>query len=330
MTATTSQIDHPIGADGLFVLRLRDGDARLRGVDGETVRVSSDVDLEEVFTVDRGAGSLAIVAGRGFDLRIGRRRTADPRIDVDLPRGATVILEGASGDLAADALTGDQRYHTVSGAVSLSAVAGTVAVQAVSGDVSIVAGGDLDLEAQTVSGDLEIRAGRIRRLVARTTSGDVRIGGELVADVTHRIETVSGDMLVAPVGGVRLEATTVAGDVRSDVAHRSEGGRGRRVLVVGNGRATLATRSMSGSVRIVEARQLRTEPPPPPEPQRRAEAPRPSGPPPAPKPPTAIATAYDEERLRVLRSLERGEIDVTEASRRLELLDAGDVAEVER
>jgi hypothetical protein len=35
----------------------------------------------------------------------------------------------------------------------------------------------------------------------------------------------------------------------------------------------------------------------------------------------AIAAAYDEARLRILRSLERGEIDVAEAGRRLEALD---------
>jgi hypothetical protein len=37
----------------------------------------------------------------------------------------------------------------------------------------------------------------------------------------------------------------------------------------------------------------------------------------------AIAAAYDEARLRILRSLERGEIDVDEAGRRLEVLDEG-------
>jgi hypothetical protein len=37
----------------------------------------------------------------------------------------------------------------------------------------------------------------------------------------------------------------------------------------------------------------------------------------------AIAAAYEDARLRILRSLERGEIDVAEAGRRLESLDAG-------
>ena len=37
----------------------------------------------------------------------------------------------------------------------------------------------------------------------------------------------------------------------------------------------------------------------------------------------AIAAAYEDARLRILRSLERGEIDVEEAGLRLEALDRG-------
>ena len=41
----------------------------------------------------------------------------------------------------------------------------------------------------------------------------------------------------------------------------------------------------------------------------------------------AIAAAYDDARLRILRSLERGEIDVAEAGQRLEALDGVDPLE---
>jgi hypothetical protein len=39
----------------------------------------------------------------------------------------------------------------------------------------------------------------------------------------------------------------------------------------------------------------------------------------------AISAAYEDARLTILKQLERGEIDVTEAGRRLEALDAADV-----
>ncbi len=40
MTATTTgpDLDHTIGADGLVSIRVRDGDLRLRAVDGDVVR----------------------------------------------------------------------------------------------------------------------------------------------------------------------------------------------------------------------------------------------------------------------------------------------------
>lgn len=343
MTATATHLEHTIGIDGLFLLRMRDGTARLTGVDSETVRVTGDVDLEDTFRVERGTGSLSLHAGRGFELRIGGGRTEAPEIDVELPRSATVVVEVTSAGLSSEGLRGDQRYQTVSGDVRLSSVAGSVAVEAVSGDVSLVAAGEIDLQARTVSGDVEIRAGSIAGIAAGTTSGDVRVAGQLATGGRHRIETVSGDMLLALAGGVRLVASTVAGDVRSTLPHRSEGGRGRRVLIVGDGGATLETRSMSGNVQLVEARQLEaaglgTSPalpvappdppaPPPPSPET-AEAARPVDP--ASPSTRAIAAAYDEERLRILRSLERAEIDVAEAETRLSRLDAGNVAGVDR
>jgi hypothetical protein len=336
MTATATYMEHEIGGEGLFVLRLRDGAARLRGVDGDTVRVTAEEDLEEVFRVERGNGSLSLIAANTFEIHIGRGRHS-PDLDVDVPRRATVVIEATSASVSSDGLSGDQRYQTVSGDVSLTSVAGAIVAEAVSGDVRLLARGALDLQARTVSGDLEVRAGRIDRLAAGTTSGDVRVAGELDPGGTHRIETVSGDMLLALAGGVRLVATTVAGDVRSTLPHRSEGGRGQRVLIVGDGAATLETRSMSGSVKLVEAQHLDrtahvTPPVPPVPPAARPEA--------APTVPAdsdpigpstrAIAAAYDEARMRILRSLERGEIDVTEAGARLGRLDAGSLAETDR
>jgi len=325
MTATATQLEHSIGVDGLFVLRMRDGVARIRGVDGATARVTSTTDLEDEFQVERGAGSLSLQAGRAFELRIGRHRRA-PEIDVELPRHATLAVDAASADLSSASLTGEQRYHTVSGDIVLSSVEGVVAIGAVSGDVSLVASGALRLEARSVSGDVEVRAGQIGRLIVGTTSGDIRVAGELGRDTTHRIETVSGDVLLALAGGVRLVASSVAGEARSSVPHRSEGSRGRRVLIVGDGAATIETRTMSGDVRLVEAHEQTGAPPAPP--AGPAATPSPPGatspaPHPTPKANAAIAAAYDEQRLRILRALERGEIDVAEAGRRLEALDAG-------
>ena len=143
--------------------------------------------------------------------------------------------------------------------------------------------------------------------------------------------TVSGDTLLAPAGDIRIEMATLSGDMRSKVGGRTEGGRGRRSLVVGAGGPLVSLRSLSGDLLVVPPTPVPappvdrspwcpTAPEPPPAPDRRRIEP-PMRPPP---PNGAIAAAYDDARLRILRSLERGEIDVAEAGQRLEALDGID------
>ena len=338
MTRTTSgTIEHRIGAVGLFALHLASGDVRLRGDDTDTVRIVDEggTDLEDVFHVERGEGSLSLSVRKGLQIRVGRGRDRTPELDIRVPRRATIVVESSSADVVGSDLDGEQRFHAASGDISLDRVSGTIAIEVVSGDVAMTATGELRTTARTVSGDLEIRAGTLAELRAASTSGDIAIAGELVPGGSHQIETVSGDVLLALAGGARVEVSTVTGDVRADVPHRAERDGGRRVVVVGDGRAALAVRSMSGDVRLAKARgrdivvsrpgeHAPLEPVAPPEPV----------PPFEPVPPVtpseaAIAAAYEEARLGILRMLERGEIDVAEAGRKLEALDAAGIPEDE-
>jgi hypothetical protein len=335
-TTTRSSLSHDIGADGLLAVRLRDGEVRLRAVDGSTVRVrdANDHDLDEMFSIETSDGSIALRSARGSDgvWRPGGHRPS-PDVDIEVPRRATIVVEAASGQIEADGLHGDQRYRTVSGEVTLRAVSGRIAVEAVSGDVDIAATGASELTVRSVSGDLAIRAATLSGLRAGTMSGDLKIAGRLGGPGPFQIDTVSGDVLLAPAGDLRIETTTLTGDLRSEVDGRSAGGRGRRTLEVGSGGPLLTHRSLSGDLRVVRPTPIGapvgTEPAP-------ADVPPAAGtigsdllpamptPPSPPSPPSpAIAAAYDDARLRILRSLERGEIDVAEAGRRLEALDGG-------
>jgi hypothetical protein len=328
---SSTTIEHVIGAEGLFVLHLRSGTVRVRGVDGDAVRVSAEdgSDVESGFEIERGEGSLSMRHHRGIHVRLGRHDAGSPaRLAVDIPRRGTLIVDSAGADLAGDDLAGAQRYRTVSGEVVLTRVSGEVAVDAVSGDVEISATGRLRLEVRTVSGDVGVRAGQIDETEVATTSGDIALAGELAPGGRHRIETVSGDALLALAGGTRVEVSTVTGDVTADVPHRAEGGRGRKVLVIGSGRATLSAHSMSGDVTIVAARPLdgRHEADPQDEPANVDPAPSDREPAQTDPSAAAIAAAYDDARLRVLHDLERGDIDVAEATRRLEALDTAHAA----
>ena len=172
---------------------------------------------------------------------------------MEVPRRASVVIESASGDIAADGLSGDQRYRTASGDVAIRGCAGRLAVDVVSGDIDVVAAAEIDLSARTVSGDLEVRAGSLPRLRASTTSGDMKVAGRFSGEGPFTMETVSGDALVAPVGDVQIEMTTVTGDLRSDVGGRPEGGRGHRRLSIGTGGPLMTFRSLSGDLRVTRS-----------------------------------------------------------------------------
>jgi hypothetical protein len=328
-TISSTALEHVIGVEGLVALQLRGGTLRLRGTDGDAVRVSDadGADLEDDFDVERGEGSFAMRHHKGLEVRLGRRGSeGSARLEVELPRRATLVVETARADLSGDELAGSQRYRTVSGDVRLTRAGGRIAVDAVSGDVSLSAAASVRLTVRTVSGDVGVRAARLDEAVLTTTSGDIALAGELAPDGQHRIETVSGDTLLALTGGTRVEVSTVTGDVTADVPHRSEGGRGRKVLIIGNGRATLAAHSMSGDVTLVAARPDEAG-------AGNGTHPDPADPDTVPAEPelseadpsaAAISAAYDEARLRVLQGLERGEFDVAEATRRLEALDTAD------
>jgi hypothetical protein len=338
-TSTGAKLEHRIGPDGLFSIALGSGEARLRGVDGDQVRIRArhGRDLADLFAIGLGDGSLSLRDSR----ETGRGRGGSADVEIDLPFAATVVVEQSSGDLEVDGLTGDQRYRTASGDVRLGTVSGRISVESASGDVDIVAVGAADVTLRTMSGDVELRAGVLRSLQATTTSGDLKVAGRLAGPGPFNIVTVSGDALLAPAGDVRIEMATLSGDLHSELGGRVENGRGRRTLTIGSSGPTVEFRSMSGDVTVTRPKAFDAsasaldhpetaafeDGPPPEEAEPAADAPAAAAQPEAttdhPASNGAIAAAYDEARLRILRSLERGEIHVAEAGRRLEALDEG-------
>ncbi len=315
-------LEHEIGSNGVIAAHLRGGSVHLRATDGTVARVHvPGGDVETAFRVERGAGSLSLRPGRE-----GAFGGHSPDVVIDVPVRTTIVIESTSGDLEADGLLGDQRYRTASGDITLRDAGGALSVEALSGDVEITSVGDITIAARTVSGDLAVRAGTIGSLRVSTTSGDLRVAGRLSGPGPFAIETVSGDTLLAVAGDLRIEMQTVAGDVRSEVEAKTEGGRGRRTMTIGSGGPTLAVRSMSGDLRVVPATAV-TRPDAPVVPADPPQPAIPSG----HRAPTIvlaestesadIADAAEAARLAILRSLERGEIDVAEAGRRLEALE---------
>ena len=339
--ATTGQVAHPIGAEGIVSIRVRDGDVRIRAVDGDMLRVreASARDFESRFDIVLGDGSASLLDRTGRADGWTSRHGGSPELEIELPPRAHLVVETVSADIKAEGLIADQRYQTTSGDITLRAVSGGMVIEAVSADLDIRATGESQVTARTVSGDIELRAGTLRGLDVTTTSGDVSVAGRLAGTGPFAIETVSGDAQLAPAGDVRIEMATMSGDMHSELDGHIEGGRGHRTLSIGSTGPLVTFRSMSGDLNIVRpvavAAPVAPAPPAPPAP---AAEPAPPLPPvaltaeldaadsddSAPPRNGAIVAAYEDARLGVLRALERGEIDVTEAERRFAALDGGE------
>jgi len=338
MTTDTTErtLQHRIGPDGLLVVRLHDGEARVRGTNGDTATVRSlDGALLDGIEVETGERSLSIRARRGPDfLGIGRRAGRTTELDIEVPVGATVVIEASSADLDAEGLRGDQRYRSASGDVVLRDVSGSIAADTVSGDLEIIATGAATLAVRTVSGDLSLRAGSIGELRATTTSGDLFVAGLFDGAGPYSIETVSGDLVLAPANDIRVEVGTITGDLTDDVGARRDDDGNRRALVMGRGGPTIGFRSASGDLHLARSKPFETGAPTAPTSPTQPTQPTPPTPPTAPTPPasptvvlasetTPLDDTIENASFEILRALERGEIDVAEARRRLETLDAG-------
>ncbi len=304
-TDTRDTVVHEIGERGRIHLRVADSRIRLRGVDGGTVRVAAEAgrDLSEAFTIELRPGELSLRSREHLlGLFLGFRRGLV--LDVDVPREAAVVVETASGDVHATGLLGEQRFRTASGTIELVEAGGVTSVDAVSGDTSVDATAALSIDLRSVSGDLRVRAPLARFVAISTTSGDVELDADLAADGRHTIQTVSGDTTVRARGALRVETRTMTGSIQADVPHQVDERAGGRAIQVGVGGPSVSFRSLSGDLRVVASTS----------PARRAASA-------APARSEAVDDRLAAARLDVLRSLERGEIDVATATERLTAIE---------
>jgi hypothetical protein len=326
---------HDIGPHGLVTVAAEADDIHIRGVDGSEARVVAPADAAGLETLAEPGRFSVWSSGRGgrtgfVELRIGSRGFGFPlgtgsvgTIEIEVPVDARVEVQATSGDVALRNVGGGVNVRTAAGTVSLEGVAGPVSVDVASGDVDVAALGPLALTARSVSGDIRAVAPRFEHVAIETVSGAAALAGAFAPGPVHAVSTVSGHVDLAVAGGLTLETTTISGDVACSHPDRRSGDGRTRPLVIGDGVARFAVRSMSGGVEVRAAREP-------------AAADEPAGSRPAAREPAADAAAAatadgpaardaappppppaDPAALAVLEALARGEIDVGEAERRL-------------
>ncbi len=319
-------IAHEIGSDGSLAVAVTSADVRLTATEGVTAHVratfeigaSSDADADELFEslrlrVHTGRGTLTVDepdGRRGLGGTIGRLlagRVAElESVEVDAPTGCRLEVRVVSGDVQALGFRGSQRFQSVSGDLRLTDSGGGLDIDSVSGDVSLRAVAAVSLKANNVSGDLSVQAPSFNDLRVQSVSGDVSIDGALDAASAHSVDTVSGDLRLASSSGMTVSVRAMSSDIHSALPHRIEGSSDRRRLIVGDGAAAVAFSSMSGDLEVARSRQ-----------QAMAMGAAAAAPPTSTPGTSTPGIAGDDQRNETLRALERGEIDVDEAMRRL-------------
>jgi DUF4097 and DUF4098 domain-containing protein YvlB len=314
-------IDHEIGPEGSLALAVTSADVRMTATVGAAAHVratfeigaSSDAEADELFEglklrVHAGSGTLAVnepdghrYSGGGIGRLLGGHSAELVSVEVEAPAGCRLEVRVVSGDVQATGFRGSQRMQSVSGDLRLADAGGELDIDSVSGDVSLRGEEPVSLKMNNVSGDLSAQAPAFTDLRVQSVSGDVSVDGALDATTPHAVDTVSGDFRLASSSGMTVSVRGLSTDVHSALPHRLEGSADRRRLVVGDGAAAVAFSSMSGDLAITRSRQQASAT------EAAAAAPATSksaGPPP-------------DQRTEILSALERGEIDVDEAMRRL-------------
>ena len=181
-------------------------------------------------------------------------------VTVVAPRGTSVELRGASGDinvevpvaeLVASVAAGDVRVRSVSGDAHLKSAAGDIAIDSVGGRLQVsTAAGDLrvgsvdgELSAMTASGDVMVDLAKADATI-KTASGDVHLRNFGGSDLNGK--TMSGTWRVGIPGGRTLEVDlqSLSGSLRNDLE------------VTGaepSGTASLKIKTLSGDVILTNA-----------------------------------------------------------------------------
>jgi hypothetical protein len=209
-----------------------------------------------------------------------------------VPLGCAVECKAVSADVSLLGTGGSLQLSTVSGDAEIEDITGSCSINTVSGDVQasrVAAPATL----RTTSGDISVRESNLPSLNAHTVSGDISVHTPLAADAQYYTKTVSGNLTLVVPGdaAATVEMRTVSGRVHSDIpAEIINSGRRHWQGRINGGGAHVEMNSVSGNLRIQASSAV---------------------------PSTRSREEHDAAVSEALTLLERGEISVEEAMRRI-------------
>ena len=288
-----------------------------------------DVGEECAIVVETASGDLK-VSGWDKNQVTVRSPGGEPTIERDGPR--LKIRSHPSDDLTlrvphfsdvkARLASGDARFTDIFGKASITTTSGDIKAENQRGD----------LQVRSVSGDVSLRACDLTSLDAGTVSGECVVESGLDQEGTYRMSSVSGDLrlLIPEDQPCTVHMHSLSGRLRCRLRHITPRRRRRQMeALINGGGVEFRARTVSGNVVVGAAEHVA-------EPEERPKA-RPAepaqGPTQAAQQPEREPFGVEEEgeaaapasvsarRMEILRSVEEGELSVSEALAKLRQLD---------
>ena len=195
-------------------------------------------------------------------------------LEVFVPTGASVSIEGFQATISVAGVTGSISAETVNGSITQTGPAKGVELQSVNGAIDVTkAGGRIqaeavngpvtirdgsgELEASTVNGKLLVTGGSYERAKLESVSGGVRFEAGLSSRATLGVESVSGpvDLFFPAAFGAVFSVSTFSGQIVNELGPAAEKPNkwspGKELsFTAGSGGARVTVETLSGAVNI--------------------------------------------------------------------------------
>lgn len=261
---------HPAARDASVSIENLAGSTRVTGWDRAEVQVRGTVSDGAELRLEGTEKRIRITVEPGR----GNPMTLANELEVFVPAGCNLEVEGFSASVALSGLTGaataetvngsishsgptrELRLQSVNGAVESSGAAGRSRVEAVNGTVS-VRDATGEVEASTVNGLLTVTGGTLDRVHLETVAGTVRFEARLGPRANLDVQSVSGAVVLVlpPTLDASFSVSTFSGAITNDLgpaAQKKDRWSPEKELVFtsGQGGARIRIETLSGAVRI--------------------------------------------------------------------------------
>jgi DUF4097 and DUF4098 domain-containing protein YvlB len=222
----------PAAPDGVVEIENLAGSVKVVGWSEAAVKVTGTLAAGAELDFDAAGSRTAIEV----DVDDGDGMEAVSDLEIHVPAGSQVEIEGVRLDIEVTGVTGTVQAETVDGGITQSGAAREVSLQSVMGTVEVTGSrGQIQaetvngsvtirsssghLEASTVNGHLVVSDGPFEQVALESVAGTVSFEAELAARGRLDVETVSGsvEVFVSPSFGADFAVSSFSGSIDNEL-----------------------------------------------------------------------------------------------------------------